>query len=491
MSSQHWQNRGVFILAAVGSAVGLGNVWRFPYVAYKFGGGAFLIPYFVALFVAGIPLLILEFSLGRMVKSGAPQAMAYIKENFRWLGWFAILIGSTIVIYYAVIMSWCFGYLFHSFSLKWGADPSTFFYKEYLGLLDATSAGHFGGIQWSILIGLALTWVWIFFSIFKGVDSVGKVVLITVPLPVLILIIMIIRGFTLPGAWDGLNYFLQPNFKELLNPQVWIEAFSQVFFSMSIGFGIMIAYASYLPDKSDVNNNALLAGLLDAAIAFMGGLAVFSVLGYLAFKQGVMVPDVVTSGPGLAFVTYPAILSLLPFWAQFFGVLFFLMLLTLGIDSAFSLVEAFVAGIEDNITIKREKFIGIVCIVAFLLGIPFATKGGLYWLDIIDHYLTSFGLIFVGLLEALLVGWVLGADKVRDFANKYSDFSIGKWWDISIKFIIPIILFTMIIINTINAFKGLYEGYPLWMNIVAGPIWILVLVLLAVILSKKFGKKEI
>ncbi len=488
MDHQHWKNRGVFILAAVGSAVGLGNVWRFPYIAYSNGGGAFLIPYFVALFIAGVPLLILEFSLGRMVQKGAPQAMEYIKKEFKWLGWFAILIGSTIVVYYAVIMSWCFGYLIYSFTLKWGANPETFFYGKYLGLLPFEKAGHFGGVQIPILIGLAVTWIWIFLSIFKGVDSVGKVVLVTVPLPVLILVILIIRGVTLPGALDGLNYFLSPNFKALLNPDVWIAAFSQVFFSMSIGFGIMIAYASYLPDGSDINNNALLAGLLDALIAFMGGLAVFSVLGYLAYTKGVAVPDVVTSGPGLAFVTYPTILSLLPFWVQFFSVLFFIMLLTLGIDSAFSLVEAFVAGVEDYIKIKRETFIAIVCFIAFILGIPFATKGGLYYLDVIDHYLTSFGLIFVGLLESILVGWVLGSNKVREFANLTSDFKIGKWWDISIKFIIPLILGAMLIINFINSIGKLYGGYPLWLNIIAGPVWIAILLVISFYLSYRLRK---
>ncbi|MBN1755052.1 sodium-dependent transporter, partial [bacterium] len=271
-----WNNRFSFIMAAVGSAVGLGNVWRFPFVAYKSGGGAFLIPFFIALFTAGIPLMILEYAIGQKMQGSAPfsffKASAKISHkkpfslipssddvearqfhpNWEWVGWWALLVGSVISFYYAVIMSWAWNYLFHSISVSWHGDEANFFYNTFLRLSEGP--GHLGGISIPVVLGLALTWVLIYWIICKGVARVGKVVLITVPLPVILMIILVIRGLTLPGAMTGLSYYLTPDFAKLADPNVWLAAYSQVFFSLSLGFGIMIAYASYMPKYSEITN---------------------------------------------------------------------------------------------------------------------------------------------------------------------------------------------------------------------------------------------
>ncbi len=483
-----WSSRKVFLLASIGSAVGLGNVWRFSYVCYQNGGGAFLIPYFVALFTAGIPLMILEYAIGQMMNGAAPESFAKIRKKYEWIGWWALLIGFVVMTYYTVIMSWCFSYLIYSLKLSWGSSAQDFFFNNFLGL--SSGHGDLGGIRWPIFLGLIFVWVSIFFCVIKGTKSVGKVVLITVPLPIICLVLLVIRGVTLPGAMEGLKFYLNPDFKVLLKPDVWLAAYSQIFFSLSLGFGVLIAYASYLPKKSDVVNNAFITGLADAGISFFAGFAVFSTLGYLACTTGVGVDKVVAAGPGLAFVTYPTIISLLPFGAAFFGVLFFIMLLTLGIDSAFSLVEAVVAGGMEKWGISRWKVNFIVCATAFFLGIIFTTRAGLYWLDVVDHFITTFGLVAVGLAECLIIGYVLGAERIRRYVNEHSDFSIGKWWNIIIKFITPSILAVLILKNLWNEIKIPYEKYPGWV-LFAGGWGIVVLVVIGAYLLMKVKTKKI
>ncbi len=477
-----WDSRMAFVMAAVGSAVGLGNIWRFPYVCYKNGGGAFLIPYLIALFTAGVPLLILEFGLGHRAQLAAPAAFAKIRKQYEWIGWVSVIVGLIVMTYYGVVMGWCFNFLYHSFTLGWGQDTNAFFFKNVLQL--SGGIGEIGPPVWHIVLGLFLCWLFVFLCIYKGVKSVGKVVMYTVPLPVIILILFVVRGVTLPGAAEGLQYFLTPDFNVLKDPAVWLAAYGQVFFSLSIGFGVMIAYASYLPEDSDITNNAFITSFADAGISFLAGLAVFSTLGFLAVQQGQPVESVVASGPGLAFVTYPTIINNLPLAPQVFGVLFFILLLTLGIDSAFSLVEAGVAGIIDKWKFPRVAVNAGVSFIAFLIGVVYATKGGLYWLDIVDHYLTSFGLTMIGLLECIIIGYVLGARKVREHVNKTSEIKIGYWWDVCIMYITPGVLVFMFMRSAYLALNSAYEGYPAWAQFAGGWGLILLLTGFGVLLAK-------
>lgn len=454
---EYWDSRTAFILAAVGSAVGLGNIWRFPYIVYKYGGGAFIIPFLVALLTAGIPLLILEFSMGHKTERAAPAAFAFFGKKLSWIGWAAVLIGMGIVIYYAAIMAWSMIYFVKSFSLGWGSGTESFFYNSVLQL--SKSPTDIGKFLPAIFIGIIVTWIWMYFSIIKGAKSVGKMVYVTVILPWVILLVLIIRGVTLPGAITGLSYLFTPNFAALKDPVVWINAYSQIFFSISIGFGVMIAYGSFLPKKADIVNSAFIIGLADAATSLCASVAIFSALGHLAMKRGVDVANVVTSGPGLAFVTYPEIINLFPFGASILGALFFAMLLTFGIDSAFSLVEAFSAAAVEKWNISRIKMNAIIAVIGILLGIIFTTQSGLYWLDIIDHYLAVYGLIIIGILECIVVGYIIKPDILRNYANEQSDFSVGKWWNYLIKFFVPIVLIVIMIWNIWAEIKNPYEGY--------------------------------
>lgn len=485
MEREKWPSRWSFVFAAIGSAIGLGNVWRFPYSCYKYGGGAFLIPYFVALLTAGIPLMILELSIGQKMRLSAPMAFTKINKKWGWVGWFAIFLSLGIVIYYTVVMAWCLVYLIHSFTLAWGDNASEFFIHDFLGL--SSGPGDLGGVSIPIVIALAISWLMIYFIICKGVQRVGKVVYITVPLPIILLIILFIRGATLTGAGNGIEYYLKPDFDALTDSDVWLGAYAQIFFTLSLASGIMIAYASYQPKKSDIANNGIIISLANCGTSFFAGFAVFSVLGYLAYSEGVAVGELKgVGGPGLAFIAYPTAISMLPTAAKLVGIIFFLLLISLAIDSAFSMVEAFASGISDA-GVKQSRAVKYTCLSGFLVGIIFCTGAGYYWLDIVDTFLNEFGLVLVGVLECIIVGYILGTWKVRKYVNKVSEFEIGKLWDVCIKYITPVILGIVILDNLYQRGKG-YEDYPTWALITGGWFLIFALLIVAFILNRRYRK---
>lgn len=489
---ERWANRPAFVMAAIGSAVGLGNIWRFPYVAYENGGGAFLIPYFIALLTAGIPLMMLEYGLGVKMQGGPPLAFSKIKKGLEWVGWWSILAAFVIITYYAVVMAWCWQYLWHSFSLAWGEDAKAFFFNQVLQI--SSGPGEIGGIPLAGLIGLALTWIAVFLIIYKGVGRVGKVVMGTVPLPLILIALLVIRGITLPGSAEGLNYYLAPDFSKLLNPKVWLAAYGQIFFSLSLAMGIMIAYSSYLPKNSDVTNNAFITSFANCGTSFLAGFAIFSTVGYLAHSIGADISTVAGAGPGLAFVTIPTAIGKMPFAAAFFGVIFFITLLTLAIDSLFSLVEANVTALMDKWRISRIKATSCVCLASFVIGLLYTSKGGLYWLDIVDHWVNNFGIAVIGLVEVIVIGYVFGTKPFREFINSVSEVKIGVWWDIMIKVVTPVILGITIITSLYAEFTKAYEGYPAWALIIGGWTMVVAIVVAAVIIARMdttAGKEKI
>jgi NSS family neurotransmitter:Na+ symporter len=483
---ERWDSRTAFVLAAIGSAIGLGNVWRFPFVAYQNGGGAFLVPYFIALVTAGIPIMMLEFALGAKMQAGAPRAFRKLNRGFEFLGWWAILISAVIVFYYSAIMAWAWNYLYHSFDLKWQGNESDFFYQKVLQLSE--SPGQLGSLSLPLVIGLALTWIVVFFCLYRGAKSVGKVVLITVPLPWLLLIVLFFRGMTLPGAMDGVRYYLTPDWTALTRASTWLAAYGQIFFSLSLAFGVMITYASFLPKRSDVNNNSFITSFANCGTSFFAGFVVFSVVGFLAMTAGVE-PGSITGGPGLAFVTYPTAISHLPALQVMVGIFFFLMLLTLGIDSAFSLVEAVATSFAEKLAARKLAVTGAFCVIGFLIGLLFVTRAGLLWLDIVDHYINNYAVTIVGLLECILIGWFGYLKVLKQHVNSVSEFKAGAWWDVFIIVITPVVLIVTIVLAFIEDFKAPYENYPLWSRIAGG--WAVVggIIILAILLSLTRDRK--
>ncbi len=484
---ERWGSRSSFVFAAIGAAIGLGNVWRFPYITYQNGGGAFLIPYLIALITAGIPLMILEYAVGQKAQSSPPTALKTIWKKSEWIGWFAVVLVFVLATYYATIMSWCVNYFYQSFTLGWGNTPravETFFNQTLLA--KSGSPGILGGIQLPVLIGLAVTWLLIYLCLFKGVKTLGKIVYFTVGIPWLILIIMVIRGLTLPGAMEGLNFYLTPDFSVLLQPKVWLAAYGQIFFTLSLAMGTLIVYASYLPRDSDITVNAFITSLANCGTAFLAGFAVFSTLGYLASAMGVTVPEVTTSGLGLAFVTYPTAINLLPVASRLFGALFFLLLITLGIDSAFSQIEPVVGSIADKWGFNKRKVLPLVVLTGFIVGIPYTTKAGFYWVDIIDHFVCTYGLTLIGFLECIVIGYFFKASRIREYINSVSDVRIGPWWDVFIKIVTPIVLGVSLIYELIKLIQKGYGNYPVW-TAFSGIGLIILLIVLSFILSRKRG----
>jgi len=462
-------------MATIGSAVGLGNIWRFPYVAYANGGGAFLIPYIVAVFTVGIPLLIAEFTIGSIFRKSAPPSMAEIEPKKEWIGWLGVFSAFVISIYYAVLMAWCLCYLFHSFGLIWGSDTSNFFFNKFLHLTSAPSI--FGKMNLQIFFALLFIWTSIYLILYKGIKSIGKVVAITVPLPTLLLLILVIRGLTLPGASIGLNFYLAPDFSKIFSPSVWLAAYAQTFFSLSLAQGIMILYASHLKEGSDITNNALITALADGGTAFLAGFAVFSILGYMSYAHSVPMHEIARGGIGLAFITYPAAISKIPF-APLFGVIFFLALLTFGIDSAFSMVESISGAIKDKFNFSRAKATFLITLIGFISGIFLTYGNGLYWIEIIDYSISNFALVIVGLLECILFGYIFKAEKIRGYANFVSEIKIGRWFDFMLKFFAPFLLSLILISSFIQLLINGYKGYPGW-SLFLGILLVIFLIFLA------------
>ncbi|MGN1400260.1 MAG: sodium-dependent transporter [Bacillus sp. (in: firmicutes)] len=447
-----------FIMAAIGSAIGLGNIWRFPAVAYENGGGAFFLPYLFALLTAGIPILILEFTMGHKYRGSAPLTYARFRKKSEWLGWWQVGISFVIATYYAVILAWAGSFAFFSFGEKWGDDPEAFFFNEYLQI---TAPGDFAGIVPGVFFPLLIVWVVTLGILFKGVKKGIEVAnKIMIPTLVILFLLIVIRALTLDGALQGLDAFFKPDWGLIADPGVWVAAYGQIFFSLSIAFAIMITYSSYLPKKTDLTNSAFITGFANSGFELLAGIGVFAALGFMAQQQGVPVTEVVSAGIGLAFVVFPKIISSFPAFNDFFGFAFFGCLVLAGMTSLISIVETFVAGVQDKFNVSRTKSVMIGGGLAAVVSIIYATKSGLFLLDVVDYFINQFGIVVVGLVEVVLVAWIFRELKgLQAHADSVSDIMLGAWWRFSLIIITPLVLGYMTYQNTVQNIKENYEGY--------------------------------
>lgn len=480
-----WGTNLGFLLAAIGSAVGLGNIWRFPYVAYENGGGAFLIPYFVALFTAGIPILMLEFALGHHKEASAPKAFCHIDAKWEWLGWWAVLfVMFGIQLYYIVIIGWCGNYMIFSLTHAWGDDPNAFFFDTFLRAPEAGELWKVTGLRWPIAAAVSIFWVINWFIAYRGVQKgIERAAKIMMPLLFAITLAIIVWALFLPGAGKGVRHYVTPDFSRITDLKVWIAAYGQIFFSLSLGFGIMIAYSSYLARDANIFKNSLIVGFSNSLYEVCAGFGVFSILGYMATQKGQEIGDVVSSGIGLAFVAYPKAISMLP-GGRAFGFLFFLLLIIAGISSSISIVEAFTSAVLDKFSVSRKKVITGMCLVGFVGSLLFTTNVGVLWLDIVDHFLNQYGLITVGILEALVVGWLYRTDQLKAHIvanlglsgtrHKIFDYIVLQLWMYCIRFVTPVALGIAIVHSLIRELSTPYSGYPISGVIILGVGWLLV-----------------
>lgn len=484
MAREQWNSQFGFLLAAVGSAIGLGNIWRFSYLAYEHGGGAFLIPYLVALLTAGIPLLILEYAVGHERIGSAPMAYAKINKRWEWLGWWAVVfVMFGIELYYSVIISWCLNFFVLSFDLGWGDDPNQYFFQDFLKV--STSPEEIGEIRTPILYGLLIVWfiAWavVYRGVQRGIELANKILM---PTLLLLTAILVFWSLSLDGAIEGLKAYITPDFSKLASPRVWIDAYSQIFFTLSLGFGIMIAYASYLPEKANITGAALLTTLINSGYSLFAGCAVFSVLGFMAYSENKEISEVVTQSIGLAFVAYPKAISLIP-GGTWFGAIFFLCLAVAGLSSAVSIMEAFTSAVADKFGFARQPLVTATAIAGFFGAIIFTTQAGLLWLDIVDHFITHYGLITVGILECIVVGWLFNLPLLREHINRISSFHLGSWWDFLIKFFVPGTLGMIFIGDLYNELQKPYGDYSWTALLLIGRDWLIATLAIAFIITLK------
>merc|ERR1712038_314266 len=478
-----WSNQFEFILSTIGYAVGLGNIWRFPYLAFQNGGGSFLIPYTIMLFFAGLPLFFMELCLGQYSGQGPTRVFGRLAPAFKGLGY--AMLGATgfVAIYYNVIMAWTIFYMFSGFAetLPWsnctaanspncGFDNTSvspaedYFNYVMLGKDETITWDNFGSMSWQLVLCLIAGWTIVCLSLIKGVQSSGKVVYFTAIFPFVVLIILFIFGLTLEGASKGIAYYLEPDLDKLSDVKVWKEAATQIFFSLGPTFGGLITLASYNKFDNNCHRDALLVSFLNCGTSVFAGFVVFSFLGYMANFQGKEVKDVVESGPALAFIAYPDALSSMPV-PQLWSFLFFFMLLTLGLDSMFTFVETITTAIMDHFPKfaphKHWVVIG-VCVTGFFLGLSMCSAGGIYMFTLIDSTCASWNILLFAIIELILVAWLYGVDNFLDNIREmkiHLPKPVELYWRICWQFVTPILLTVVLVLQFVFAEEVKYGDY--------------------------------
>ena len=487
-SREQWTGQVGFILAAIGSAVGLGNIWRFPGVAYENGGGAFLIPYLVALITAGIPILFLDYAIGHRFRGSAPTAFRRLGRRVgRWLeplGWMQVAIAFVIGLYYTVVVAWALSFFVFSFDLRWGDDTAAFLIGDYLQRPD--EAGFSLDFVPGVLIPLALVWIAAIVVLALGVaKGLQRVNVVFLPLLVVAFAILVVRALFLDGAADGLNALFTPDFAALADPNVWIAAYSQIFFSLSIAFGIMITYASYRRRRSNLTSPGLVVAFANSSFEILAGIGVFATLGFFALQQGVAVDELEgLTGVGLSFITFPAIISQMP-GGPIFGALFFGSLVMAGFTSLVSVLQVVSAAVQEKFGLTRRAAAVSVGIVSATLSILlFSTTTGLFALDVADQWANNVGIVASAVLTTILVIWVLRrGGELRYHLNAVSTFRVGSVWVFLVGVLGPVVLGYMLVQRIVVLIVEGYEGLPSWYLAVVGWGTIALIALLAIVLT--------
>ncbi|XP_060621719.2 sodium- and chloride-dependent glycine transporter 2 [Anolis sagrei] len=538
----NWSSKLDFILSMVGYAVGLGNVWRFPYLAFKNGGGAFLIPYLTMLALAGVPIFFLEVSLGQFASQG-PVSVWKAIPALQGCGIAMLIISVLIAIYYNIILCYTLFYLFASLVnvLPWascnnpwntpdcrdkdkllldsciiGDRPklqiknSTFCMSAYpnLTMVNYTtshvnktfvsgseeyfkyhvlkiSAGieYPGEIRWPLALALFLAWAIVYASLAKGIKTSGKVVYFTATFPYVVLIILLFRGVTLPGAGAGIWYFITPKWEKLTDAMVWKDAATQIFFSLSAAWGGLITLSSYNKFHNNLYRDTLIVTCTNSATSIFAGFVIFSVIGFMANELKVDIEDVADQGPGIAFVVYPEALTRLPL-SPFWAIIFFLMLLTLGLDTMFATIETIVTSVADEfpkyLRTHKPLFTLGCCVSFFIMGFPMITQGGMYMLQLVDTYAASYSLVIIAIFELVGISYIYGLQRFCEDIEMMIGFQPSIFWKVCWAFVTPTIL-TFILCFSFYQWEPMtygsyhYPGWSMvlgWLMLACSVIWI-------------------
>jgi len=521
----NWDSPVEFLLSCLSFAVGLGNIWRFPYLCYRNGGGAFLIPYVISLVLMGLPVFLFEMGAGQFSAEG-PVSVWKLCPLFQGIGYGMCFLSLYIGTYYNIILSWAFFYIFSSFtsSLPWASCenpwnseacrrfdsknctshggvmtneqdcvfqkdvtidvwknitetannaklPSDEFFHNFM--LDISQGIHdLGSIRWELALCLLLAWTIVYCALWKGIKSFGKLVYFTALFPYCILIILLVRAATLPGYMDGITFYLTPKWEKLLEINVWADACIQIFFSLGVTWGGMITLASYNQFNNNVFRDALLVGMGNCITSFFAGFVIFGIIGYMAHELGVPVEDVAAQGAGLAFIAYPEAVSRMPI-SPLWSILFFLMLLSLGFGTQFSTTETVVTVLQDQFPAlrgKNRKWLTLcVCSFMYLCGLFMITEGGMYVLQLVDNHSATYSALILGCLEVSVMAWIYGVDRFLDDLR----FMLGFYpyprilWKAAWMFISPTIVVLILVFSWINYKGSSYDDYifPAWANV--------------------------
>ncbi|XP_045127643.1 sodium-dependent neutral amino acid transporter B(0)AT3-like isoform X1 [Portunus trituberculatus] len=527
---ESWDSKWQYLLAVIGYAVGLGSVWRFPYLCQKNGGGAFLFPYLIMLAVEGIPVFYLELAVGQRLRKGAIGVWNQVSPYCGGIGVASAFVSFNVALYYNTIIAWCLYYLAGSFRspLPWTDCPKTYYtnssYKDvkecaksspteyfwYRDTLDISpDINHPEKFNWKIALCLIIAWVLTYLCMAKGIASSGKVVYVTAPFPYLVLVIFFVRGITLPGMEDGLKHLFTPDWTKILDPTVWLEAGTQIFFSLGLAFGGLIAFSSYNPVHNNCFRDAVVCGLINCCTAIFAAVVVFSVLGFKAHMQyeecvnnndnilmerinttdvisidantvlltdgtNITIPELQkcdlqetlrnsASGTGLAFIVFTEAINQFP-WAPFWSVLFFLMLFTLGIDSEFGTLEGVITSVVDLKVfpnLRKEFLTALACTVCCTISMAFAHGAGNYVFILFDDFSGNIPLLIVAFFECVSVSYVYGLRRFSDdielmIGSRPHSFFLACW-----KYVSPAVMLTILLASIIKQVMS-GSGYMAW-----------------------------
>lgn len=388
LRAERWSSHTVFILAAIGAAVGIGNIWRFPALLGENGGGAYLVPYLIAVFVFALPLMILEIAMGRHFRGTVVSSLGAVRPEFRILGWLLCAVIFLILSYYLVITGW------------------TLAYTVFAAVGDTTTFDGFTGTYLPVLYGIVaviLTGLVIAAGVHKGIERISVMM---VPVILLAFGVMVLYCSTLPGFAGAIRFLFTPDFSVLSHPDIWVAAFGQAFFSLSVGEGILLTYGSYMARDQDIPRSALLISVTDLSVSLLAGLVIFPIV----FSFGLSP----SAGTGLAFTTLPLAFSLMP-GGRIIGLVFFTVLFFAAFTSAISMLEVCVSSVQEAASWTRKRttvvLTGILLLVSLVPSLSFSAMrlsiGGIPVLDIMDETIGTLGLHSAAVILALAFTWFL------------------------------------------------------------------------------------
>uniref|UniRef100_A0A8C8DVX3 Transporter n=1 Tax=Oryzias sinensis TaxID=183150 RepID=A0A8C8DVX3_9TELE len=520
-----WDNKVQYMLTCIGFAVGIGNVWRFPYLCQIYGGGAFLIPYLIALVFEGLPLLYLELAIGQRLRKSSIGVWTSISPLLGGVGIGSMIVSFLVSMFYNTILAWVLWYLFHSFQepLPWSYCPlnenltgfneecekstpvNYFWYRETLNITPNIETS--GSLQWWLVVCLASAWSIVYICFIKGIDSVGKAVYVTTTFPYLVLTIFLVRGLTLPGATDGLAYLFTPDWEILKNPQVWLDAATQIFFSLSVAFGGLISFSSYNSERNDCERDAVLVGVINSATSLYASIPIFSILGFKArsafnscLERNILTltnhfefsdqnvtlenydqcspvflttvysllypsnPCQSASGTGLAFIVFTEAVIEMP-GSQVWAVLFFVMLFSLGLSSMFGNLEGVITPIRELHLVPKmipnELLSGILCLISFGVALIFSLGSGNYWVEVFNGYVGSVPLLIIAFFEIISVIYIRGMKTFSDDIYLMTGRRPNIYWKACWLVISPLMLLVVLVAYVIVQAQK-HPTYPTW-----------------------------